>query len=99
MSAAHACPPPSLSVSSPPPSPPAASITWRRVLDTNDRFLRTITIGQGPAEKGMTRQTGFDIAVASGARGWAGLPAAGALTSKAMSCVGGLLWLPALRHQ
>src|SRR3990172_8991479 len=24
------------------------SITWRRVVDTNDRFLRTITIGQGP---------------------------------------------------
>lgn len=42
-----------------------ASITWRRVMDTNDRFLRGITIGQGPAEKGMTRQTGFDIAVAS----------------------------------
>ncbi|KAL4452211.1 hypothetical protein ABPG75_007873 [Micractinium tetrahymenae] len=41
------------------------SITWRRVMDTNDRFLRGITIGQGPAEKGMTRQTGFDIAVAS----------------------------------
>lgn len=37
------------------------------MLDTNDRFLRAITIGQGPAEKGMTRQTGFDIAVASGA--------------------------------
>jgi methylenetetrahydrofolate dehydrogenase (NADP+)/methenyltetrahydrofolate cyclohydrolase/formyltetrahydrofolate synthetase len=42
-----------------------ASITWRRVVDTNDRFLRTITIGQGPEEKGMTRQTGFDITVAS----------------------------------
>lgn len=41
------------------------SITWRRVVDTNDRFLRTITIGQGPAEKGFTRQTGFDITVAS----------------------------------
>ncbi len=41
------------------------SITWRRVVDTNDRFLRTITIGQGPEEKGMTRQTGFDITVAS----------------------------------
>jgi len=42
-----------------------ASITWRRVMDTNDRFLREITIGQGPEEKGMTRQTGFDITVAS----------------------------------
>ena len=41
------------------------SITWRRVVDTNDRFLRTITIGQGPEEKGMTRMTGFDITVAS----------------------------------
>ncbi len=41
------------------------SITWRRVVDTNDRFLRAITIGQGPAEKGFTRETGFDITVAS----------------------------------
>jgi formyltetrahydrofolate synthetase len=41
------------------------TITWRRVLDTNDRFLRQITIGQGPEEKGATRTTGFDIAVAS----------------------------------
>mmetsp|Transcript_7526 Transcript_7526/g.46261 ORF Transcript_7526/g.46261 Transcript_7526/m.46261 type:complete len:636 (-) Transcript_7526:952-2859(-) len=40
-------------------------ITWRRVMDTNDRFLRSITIGQGPQEKGMERQTGFDITVAS----------------------------------
>jgi formyltetrahydrofolate synthetase len=41
------------------------TITWRRVLDTNDRMLRQITIGQGPEEKGFTRVTGFDIAVAS----------------------------------
>jgi formyltetrahydrofolate synthetase len=41
------------------------AITWRRVVDTNDRFLREITIGQGPEEKGMTRRTGFDITVAS----------------------------------
>ncbi len=41
------------------------SITWRRVEDTSDRFLRDITIGQGPEEKGMTRRTGFDITVAS----------------------------------
>ncbi len=41
------------------------SITWRRVIDTNDRFLRTITVGQGPEEKGFTRETGFDITVAS----------------------------------
>jgi formyltetrahydrofolate synthetase len=42
-----------------------ATITWRRVVDTNDRMLRAITIGQGPAEKGFTRETGFDITVAS----------------------------------
>jgi len=41
------------------------TITWRRVLDTNDRMLRQITIGEGPEEKGVTRVTGFDIAVAS----------------------------------
>jgi formyltetrahydrofolate synthetase len=42
-----------------------ASITWRRVVDTCDRMLRQITIGQGPEEKGRTRVTGFDITVAS----------------------------------
>ena len=42
-----------------------AAITWRRVVDTNDRFLRDITVGQGPEEKGMTRRTGYDITVAS----------------------------------
>lgn len=42
-----------------------ANITFRRVVDTNDRFLRTITIGQGPEETGNERQTGFDITVAS----------------------------------
>jgi methylenetetrahydrofolate dehydrogenase (NADP+)/methenyltetrahydrofolate cyclohydrolase/formyltetrahydrofolate synthetase len=42
-----------------------ASITWRRVVDTNDRFLREIEIGLGPEEKGRTRRTGFDITVAS----------------------------------
>jgi formyltetrahydrofolate synthetase len=42
-----------------------ATITWRRVLDTNDRMLRDITTGQGPQEKGRTRETGFDITVAS----------------------------------
>ena len=41
------------------------SITWRRVVDTNDRFLRTITIGQGDDEKGFERVTGYDITVAS----------------------------------
>ena len=41
------------------------TITWVRVLDTNDRFLRKITVGQSPTEKGQTRETQFDIAVAS----------------------------------
>lgn len=41
------------------------TLTWRRVMDVNDRFLRKITVGQGPEEKGMVRETGFDIAVAS----------------------------------
>ena len=42
-----------------------ASITWNRVLDISDRFLRVVEIGLGPEEKGMTRRTGFDISVAS----------------------------------
>ena len=42
-----------------------ANITFRRVVDTNDRLLRTITVGQGPDEAGNERQTGFDITVAS----------------------------------
>ncbi|PNJ79004.1 MTHFD1L isoform 5 [Pongo abelii] len=42
-----------------------STITWQRVLDTNDRFLRKITIGQGNTEKGYSRQAQFDIAVAS----------------------------------
>jgi formyltetrahydrofolate synthetase len=33
-------------------------------MDTNDRFLRQITVGQSPTEKGMMRTTGFDITVA-----------------------------------
>ncbi|WPH01218.1 c-1-tetrahydrofolate synthase, mitochondrial [Acrodontium crateriforme] len=42
------------------------TITWRRVLDVNDRHLRGITIGQAPTEsKGTPRETGFDISVAS----------------------------------
>jgi methylenetetrahydrofolate dehydrogenase (NADP+)/methenyltetrahydrofolate cyclohydrolase/formyltetrahydrofolate synthetase len=42
-----------------------ASITWNRVIDINDRFLRRIEIGLGPEEKGKTRITGYDISVAS----------------------------------
>jgi methylenetetrahydrofolate dehydrogenase (NADP+) / methenyltetrahydrofolate cyclohydrolase / formyltetrahydrofolate synthetase len=41
------------------------TITWRRVLDVNDRHLRGITVGEAPSEKGLTRSTGFDISVAS----------------------------------
>ncbi|HRQ37713.1 MAG TPA: formate--tetrahydrofolate ligase [Chloroflexota bacterium] len=40
------------------------SITWRRVTDTNDRYLRGITIGKGAQEK-FQRETGYDITVAS----------------------------------
>ena len=41
------------------------NITWRRVLDVNDRALRNIVIGLGGKEDGVTRQTGFDITAAS----------------------------------
>jgi formate--tetrahydrofolate ligase len=41
------------------------NITWRRVLDVNDRALRNIVIGLGTKEDGVTRQTGFDITAAS----------------------------------
>lgn len=41
------------------------SVTWRRVVDTNDRFLRGITVGRGKNEAGHERDTGFDITVAS----------------------------------
>jgi formyltetrahydrofolate synthetase len=41
------------------------SITWRRVIDINDRYLRGIVIGKGALEKGLMRDTGFDITPAS----------------------------------
>jgi formate--tetrahydrofolate ligase len=42
------------------------SITWRRVLDVNDRTLRDTIIGLGGrSEGGVMRQTGFDITAAS----------------------------------
>lgn len=42
------------------------TITWRRVMDINDRMLRGITIGCGKdEEKVFQRNTGFDISVAS----------------------------------
>ena len=41
------------------------TISWRRVLDVNDRALRNIVIGLGTAADGVPRQTGFDITAAS----------------------------------
>jgi formate--tetrahydrofolate ligase len=42
------------------------SITWKRVVDTNDRALRKIIVGLGGRmEGGIPRETGFDITVAS----------------------------------
>ncbi len=40
-------------------------ILWRRVLDVNDRSLRSIVTGLGPATNGLTQQAGFDITPAS----------------------------------
>ena len=40
-------------------------ILWRRVLDVNDRSLRSIVTGLGPATNGITTQAGFDITPAS----------------------------------
>jgi formate--tetrahydrofolate ligase len=41
------------------------NVTWRRVMDVNDRALRSIVVGLGSREDGMPRQTGFDITAAS----------------------------------
>jgi len=41
------------------------AISWRRVLDVNDRALRNIVLGLGTAEDGVPRQSGFDITAAS----------------------------------
>lgn len=43
----------------------AHGITWRRVLDVNDRSLRSIVSGLGGRADGTPRQTGFDITAAS----------------------------------
>jgi len=40
-------------------------ITWRRVMDMNDRALRDIVVGLGGVSNGSPRQGGFDITVAS----------------------------------
>ncbi len=41
------------------------SITWRRVVDLNDRALRNVVVGLGGKKDGVPRETGFDISVAS----------------------------------
>ncbi len=41
------------------------NITWRRVLDVNDRALRNIVVGLGGRMDGVVRQSGFDITAAS----------------------------------
>ncbi len=41
------------------------AVTWRRVLDVNDRDLRSIVTGLGGRSDGTPRQTGFDITAAS----------------------------------
>ncbi|MCF3972948.1 formate--tetrahydrofolate ligase [Paracoccus salsus] len=40
-------------------------VTWRRVMDMNDRALRDMALGLGGVSNGFPRQTGFDITVAS----------------------------------
>ena len=42
-----------------------ASITWKRVLDTNDRFLRDIRLADPSDDAAITRESSFDITVAS----------------------------------
>ncbi|KAL9890225.1 C-1-tetrahydrofolate synthase, cytoplasmic-like [Glossina fuscipes fuscipes] len=41
------------------------TIMWERVVDVNDRYLRQITVGQSPTEKGLSRPASFSISVAS----------------------------------
>ena len=40
-------------------------ITWKRVLDVNDRMLRHVVIGLGGSKQGFPRENGFDITPAS----------------------------------
>lgn len=40
-------------------------ILWRRVIDVNDRSLRSIVVGLGPKSNGITQESGFDITPAS----------------------------------
>lgn len=43
----------------------ARTVTWKRVVDMNDRALRNIVVGLGGTTSGVPRQTGFDITAAS----------------------------------
>ncbi len=45
--------------------PDPRRVTWRRVMDMNDRVLRDIVVGLGGVANGSPRETGFDITVAS----------------------------------
>ena len=42
-----------------------ATVTWRRVIDVNDRFLREIQVGLGKDEAGFEHRSGYDITAAS----------------------------------
>jgi len=42
-----------------------STITWRRVIDINDRFLREVQVGMGKDEAGFEHRSGYDITVAS----------------------------------
>ena len=41
------------------------TVTWKRVVDLNDRALREVVIGLGGVTNGVPREDGFDIVVAS----------------------------------
>ena len=43
----------------------ARTVTWKRVMDMNDRSLRNIVVGLGGPTSGVPRETGFDITAAS----------------------------------
>ncbi len=43
----------------------ARTVTWKRVMDMNDRALRNIIVGLGGTTSGVPRETGFDITAAS----------------------------------
>lgn len=41
------------------------TVTWKRVMDMNDRSLRHVIVGLGGTASGIPRETGFDITAAS----------------------------------